>query len=279
MDKQHKVLPNIAEMGDLSAMDCEAKADAIEEQMIRELNISISGDHSGERPPTVAEIEEEIPRRTYRRGVGFLFVPSANKWFQFANDNVRVLSRLPERPTLADFFKQRFTCTRNHVLQSAGLAMRNGMSEEIILACLLHDVAQEIMKTDHGWWGGQLFEPYVSERVSFAIRYHQALRYYPDESVGYEYPDVYRRIFGSDYVPPPYIEQTYQMVRKHRWYMDARMVTVNDYYAFDPDAVVTIEPFLDIIGRHFKQPKEGLGQDNSPVSHMWRTIATPDLPL
>ena len=28
-----------------------------------------------------------------------------------------------------------------------------------------------------------------------------------------------------------------------------------------------------------KQPKEGLGNDNSPVAHMWRTIARPDSPL
>ena len=54
---------------------------------------------------------------------------------------------------------------------------------------------------------------------------------------------------------------------------------MNDLYAFDPNAVVSIEPFIDIIGRHFKQPKEGLGNDGSPVAHMWRTIARPDQPL
>jgi hypothetical protein len=42
---------------------------------------------------------------------------------------------------------------------------------------------------------------------------------------------------------------------------------------------VSLEPFVDIIGRHFKQPKEGLGYDNSPVAHMWRTIERPDAPL
>jgi len=57
------------------------------------------------------------------------------------------------------------------------------------------------------------------------------------------------------------------------------MVTVNDLYAFDPNAKVSVDPFVDIIGRQFKQPKEGLGFDNSPVAHMWRTISRPDLPL
>jgi hypothetical protein len=42
---------------------------------------------------------------------------------------------------------------------------------------------------------------------------------------------------------------------------------------------VSIDPFRDIIGRHFKQPKEGLGNDNSPSAHMWRTLANPDQPL
>ena len=49
---------------------------------------------------------------------------------------------------------------------------------------------------------------------------------------------------------------------------------MNDLYAFDPNAKVSLDPFMDIVGRHFKQPKEGLGNDNSPVAHMWRTIAT-----
>jgi hypothetical protein len=96
---------------------------------------------------------------------------------------------------------------------------------------------------------------------------------------GYEYPELYRRMFGSDYTPEPYIEDTYKMVRKHKWYMEPRLVTVNDIYAFDPNAKVSIDPFQDIIGRHFKQPKEGLGYDNSPSAHMWRTLARPDNPL
>jgi hypothetical protein len=40
-----------------------------------------------------------------------------------------------------------------------------------------------------------------------------------------------------------------------------------------------VAKFTDIVGRHFKQPTEGLGNDNSPVAHMWRTIANPDAPL
>jgi hypothetical protein len=61
--------------------------------------------------------------------------------------------------------------------------------------------------------------------------------------------------------------------------MEARMVTVHDLYAFEPGVNPTLEPFIDVIGRHFKQPKEGLGFDGSPVAHMWRSLIYPDNPL
>jgi hypothetical protein len=75
------------------------------------------------------------------------------------------------------------------------------------------------------------------------------------------------------------VKAAYDYARKHKWYDAARAVTVNDLYAFDKNAKVSMDPFIDIIGRHFKQPKEGLGNDNSPVAHMWRTLANPDSPL
>jgi len=259
-------------------MDSESRADALEHRMMEELNTATAlkrAGHAAPQPgkyPTAAEVEAQIETKPYRAGAGFLMVPRSG-------ENVKRLPPMPANPTLVDFFNLRFADTAYHTMQSANLAMKNGMSEEIVLACLLHDVAQELMRTDHGWWGAQLFEPYVSEKVAFAIRYHQALRYYADPSVGYEYPDLYRQVFGVDYVPPDYIEATYQMVRKHKWYMEPRMVAVNDLYAFDPNVVVTIDNFLDIIGRHFKQPKEGLGNDGSPVAHMWRTLIRPDQPL
>ena len=51
------------------------------------------------------------------------------------------------------------------------------------------------------------------EKSAFAIRYHQTLRFYADDEAGYEYPDQYYRIFGHDYTPPPYIQETYKMSR------------------------------------------------------------------
>ena len=186
------------------------------------------------------------------------------------------LPAMPDKPTLIDFFKLRFAPAQQHLLQSANLAQKNGHSEKIILACLLHDIAVAgFIRSDHGYWGAQMIEPYVDEEVSWAIRVHQALRFFPDESVGYEYPQAYIKMFGGDYTLEPYIIEEYERAKKHRWYMTGRMICVNDLYSFDPNLVIEIEQFEEIIARNFKQPEAGLGNDNTPASHMWRTLRRP----
>ncbi len=269
----------IASLGGASAvaaMGHEDRAEALEDYMAQQLETGTEEEQQGqgtgtpEKFPTVAELAAQNQGKPSRRGVGDVFVGRGGV--------TKPLPPMPAKPTLQDFFNLRFS-TVNHVLQSANRAMKTGMTEEVILACLLHDVAQSLIKVDHGWWGAQLFEPYVSEKVVFAIRYHQALRFYPDHEAGYEYPDLYKRMFGVDYEPPPHIQAAYKYARNHKMYMEARLVTVNDLYAFDPNVKVSYEPFTDIVGRHFKQPKEGLGNDNSPTAHMWRSMIIPDTPL
>lgn len=187
------------------------------------------------------------------------------------------LPKMPERPTLLDFFRYRLAkAAINHLLQSAALARRAGHPDKIVLACLLHDIAiGGLIPGDHGYWGAQLIEPYVEEEVTWAVRHHQAVRFFPDDSVGYAYPDAYKHFFGPNYVPPPYIQEAYRAARAHRWYMSARLITLNDLYAFDPNTTVDMAEFTDVIGRNFRQPPEGLGFDGSPVAHMWRAMIWP----
>lgn len=241
--------------------DLHARADAFEEGMSRQLDalvvksmIYVSGDVDPlQTRPTVANPD----RRPYLMGPDPRLAP------------------MPTRPTLIDYFRCRFGPSA-HLLQSARLALRAGHDEKIVLACLLHDISVlGFIRADHGYWGAQLIEPYVDPEVSWAVRHHQALRFYPDESVGYEYPEAYLRMLGAGYRPDPHIDRAYQAARAHRWYMSARLVTMNDLYAFEPDVVVDIEDFTDIIGRNFRQPAEGLGFDDSPSAHMWRTIMMP----
>ncbi|MEY4641661.1 MAG: hypothetical protein RLZZ227_1655 [Pseudomonadota bacterium] len=275
LDRRHF----IASLGGAAAvglMSHEARADALEHYLEERLHAQAEGGAGGgaaQAFPTAAELEAQIPTRHYRRGAGGLFYNGQ------PGGKVELLPAMSAAPTLVEFFDKRFMRTRNHCFQSANKAMERGVQEEVVLACLLHDTVQELMRVDHGWWGAQMYEPYVPEITSWAIRYHQALRFYADETAGYSYPDLYHRMFGEDYVPPPHIVAARDFAYSHEWYHAAREVTVSDLYAFDPDAVVTIEPFLPLIEKHFRQPAEGLGNDNTAVAHMWRSLANPDAPL
>ncbi len=190
------------------------------------------------------------------------------------------LPRMPERPGLLDFFRCRFgDFTVRHLLASAKRAMDEGHSETAIMACMLHDISNGcLVRPDHGYWSAQIIAPYVSEEVAWAVKYHQALRYFPDEAVGYGYPDSYDWFFGAEYREqlPAYIRRDAELARAHTWYMTSRIVTMNDVYFFEDSGPIDPEIFTDVIGRNFRQPAEGLGLDDSSSAHMWRTMIWPN---
>ena len=100
---------------------------------------------SGERDPTAA----------FRRPAAWS-APGAPTLYMMGDDPR--LSRMPERPTLFDFFRQRFAAhTVTHLLQSASHARRSGQEDKVVLACLLHDIAVAgFVRGDHGYYGAQL---------------------------------------------------------------------------------------------------------------------------
>jgi hypothetical protein len=241
-----------------------AQADELEERMMHEL---------GERIATKSVLFGLADGKIEMQSSPALRAANPDKYFLMGADPR--LPAMPKKPTLIDFFNNRFA-SLNHLLQSATHALKGGHNEKVILACLLHDIGVAgFIRCDHGYWGAQMIEPYVDEEVSWAVRSHQALRFFPDASVGYEYPQMYIDNFGADYKPEPYIVAEYERAKKHKYYMTSRMICVNDIYSFDPNAKVDLNDFVDIIGRNFKQPEEGLGFDNSPSSHMWRTLMWP----
>lgn len=243
-------------------MNCLDRAEGLEHQMAMALEkavvrsvISVSGDIDPTQFPDLA--------------------PQALAGKRLLMGDDPRLQPMPKRPKLLDFFKHRFAGAA-HLLQSANLALKAGHDEKTVLACLLHDIAIiGFIRSEHGYWGAQLVEPYVDEEVSWAIRAHQVMRFFADESVGYAYPQAYIDFFGEDFRPEPYVEAAYRKMRNHKFYMTGRLITLNDVYSFDPNAKVEIEEFTDIIGRNFREPEEGLGFDDSPCAHMWRTIIWP----
>src|SRR5207247_9149130 len=109
----------------VAALSTEARADALERYLTATLVGTDSGGGSAPRPPTVAELEAQIPTRTYRRGAGKLFATE--------KANVPALAPMPEKPTLEDFIRLRFQGSSEHCLQSAHLARTKNADEEMVL--------------------------------------------------------------------------------------------------------------------------------------------------
>src|SRR5262245_21185891 len=163
-----------------AAMTLSERADELEEQMMHELNEKIA---------TKSVLFGMADGKVEIQNGNDMLAKNPGKYFLMGADNR--LPLMPDKPTLIDFFKLRLASTA-HLLQSAKHALRHGLPGAIVRACLLHDIVRVgFIRCGHGYWGAQMIEPYVDEEVSWAIRMHQCLRFFPDESVGYKLPDQY----------------------------------------------------------------------------------------
>ena len=133
---------------------------------------------SSRRPATSGRKRLILPsaHRTHRHGLcrtrdAQLFEENQRGAVFMMGDNP-ALPRMPEKPTLLDFYLLRFgTIARRHHCLSAKLALEAGHDEKVVIACFLHDIANgALMRTDHGYWGAQLIAPYVSEEIAWAVQ-------------------------------------------------------------------------------------------------------------
>jgi hypothetical protein len=121
-------------------MTLSERADELEEQMMHELNDKIA---TKSMLFCMADGKVEI------QNGNDLLANNPGKYFLMGAD--KRLPQMPEKPTLIDFFKLRFAST-THLLQSAKHALRNGLPEKTVLACLLHDVGVvSFIGCDHGY--------------------------------------------------------------------------------------------------------------------------------
>src|ERR1700758_3965731 len=155
----------------VNATTLSERADEIEEKMMNEL---------AERIATKSVLFGMADGKVEMMN-GFEFKKNnPDKYFLMGADPR--LPKMPAKPTLIDFFQNRFA-SLNHLLQSATHALKGGHSEKVVLACLLHDIGvASVIRADPGSWGAEVIEPYVDEEVSWAVRTHQALRFFPDPS-------------------------------------------------------------------------------------------------
>jgi predicted HD phosphohydrolase len=59
-----------------------------------------------------------------------------------------------------------------HCLQSATLAERDGASEEMVMATLLHDIGDGLAPHNHSDFAAAVIKPFVSEKTYWVIRHH-----------------------------------------------------------------------------------------------------------
>lgn len=119
-----------------------------------------------------------------------------------------------------------------------------------------------------------MIEPDVHAEVAWSVKYHQALRYFPAPE--YDYPAINKEVSSEDFEPPDYLYQAREVAMAHPWYDSAMQVVVNDFYAFEQNTSLKFTAFTGLVERHFRRPASGLGFDESPSAHMWRTVIWPN---
>ena len=75
--------------------------------------------------------------------------------------------RLLEGPTLGYQIDR-----ERHCRQSATRALRNGESDEFVVAALLHDIGDVLAPDNHSGVAAAILAPYVSEETEWVVRHH-----------------------------------------------------------------------------------------------------------
>jgi predicted HD phosphohydrolase len=104
-----------------------------------------------------------------------------------------------------------------HSLQTATRAHRDGRSEEYVVACLIHDIGDELAPYSHGQMVAAILRPYVGERISWMIEKHALFQSY-----------YYAHLIGLD----RFGREKY---RDHEYYQDCvDFCELYDQESFDP---------------------------------------------
>ena len=59
-----------------------------------------------------------------------------------------------------------------HSLQAATRALKDGASDEMIVAALLHDIGDELAPLNHSEYAAAVLKPYVSEKTHWIVKMH-----------------------------------------------------------------------------------------------------------
>ena len=126
-----------------------------------------------------------------------------------------------------------------HSLQSATRALRDGRSEEYVVAALLHDIGDELAPWTHGEMVAAILRPYVESRICWVVGHHGVFQQY-----------YYGRHTGED----PDARDRY---RDHEWFDDCvEFCERYDQNCFDPAyESLPLEEFDPLVRRVFAQAR------------------------
>ena len=146
----------------------------------------------------------------------------------------RILNFLSRMTTTLEGYK----ITRlEHSLQSATRAFRNNESEEMVVACLLHDIGDELAPLNHSEYAASVLKPYVSEKTHWIIEKHGEFQMY-----------YYAHHLGADRLKR-------EKYKDHKYYQD----TINfcekyDQCSFDPNyRSMSLKEFEPLVRKIFSR--------------------------
>ncbi len=136
-----------------------------------------------------------------------------------------------------------------HSLQCATRAHRDGASEELVVAALLHDIGDLLSPYNHSELAAAVLRPYVSEQTYRIVRHHGLFQSY-----------YYAHHIGGD-------RHARDAYRGHPWYQDAVDFCHRwDQPSFDPDyQSLPLEFFEPMVRRIFaRAPFSQAGRAERP---------------
>ena len=143
--------------------------------------------------------------------------------------------RLLEGPTLGYQIDR-----ARHCRQSATRALRNGESDEFVVAALLHDIGDVLAPDNHSAVAAAIVAPYVSSETEWVVRHHGLFQ-------GYYY---FHHLGGDRHARERYAESPH-------YERCVDFCTSYDQNCFDPDYDdLPMEDFLPLLEEVFSRPPQ-----------------------
>lgn len=133
--------------------------------------------------------------------------------------NANLVDRILAQLKMLDVDEGGYAVTRyEHSLQSATRAHRDGASEELVVAALLHDIGDIISPYNHGELAAAMLKPYVSEKTHWILIHHCTFQGY-----------YYNHFLGGN-------RHARDKFKDHPWYEDCAYFCHHyDQNSFDPE--------------------------------------------